>query len=61
MDQPKPVVAMAKRLDALESAVLALIEFHAGRAGFVNAKAYTFSSAIWEAREEWDALAESPE
>ena len=61
MEQPQPVVAMAKRLDTLESAVLALIEFHAGRAGFDNSKAYTFSSAIREAREEWDALVESSE
>jgi succinylglutamate desuccinylase len=51
--------ALSKRLDALELAVLALIEHHTGTAGFSNSKAYQLSSAIRDTRDEWDSQTSS--
>ena len=48
--------AIAARIAALEDAVLALIQYSAGRYGFDNTKAYLLSTAIKEAR---DAYLES--
>lgn len=48
--------AVVARIAALEDAVLALIQYSAGRYGFDNTKAYLLSTAIAEAR---DAYLES--
>ncbi len=53
------VGALAKRLEALENAVIALIEHHAGTAAFANSKAYQLLSDMRDAREEWDNQASS--